>query len=53
MRVLSLADARSAPSMHSESATATHQRFEITSNDARVAVLMSAEATARFSSPST
>ncbi len=43
MTVLSLADARSALSKHIESATTTHERFEITRNGARVAVLMSAD----------
>ena len=43
MTVLSLADARASLSKHVESAVTTHERFEITRNGARVAVLMSAE----------
>ena len=43
MAVLSLADARASLSKHVESAVTTHERFEITRNGARVAVLMSAE----------
>lgn len=43
MTVLSLADARAALSKHIDSAVTTHERFEITRNGARVAVLMSAE----------
>ena len=43
MAVLSLADARASLSKHIESAVTTHERFEITRNGARVAVLMSAE----------
>ena len=40
---LSLADARASLSKHIESAVTTHERFEITRNGARVAVLLSAE----------
>lgn len=43
MTVLSLADARSALSKHIESAVTTHERFEITRNGVRVAVLLSAD----------
>ena len=43
MTVLSLADARASLSKHIESAATTHERFEITRNGARVAVLLSAE----------
>lgn len=43
MTVLSLADARASLSKHIDSATRTHERFEITRNGARVAVLLSAE----------
>ena len=43
MTTLSLADARAALSKHIESAVTTHERFEITRNGARVAVLLSAE----------
>jgi antitoxin YefM len=43
MTVLSVADARASLSKHIESATTTHERFEITRNGARVAVLMSAD----------
>ncbi len=43
MTVLSLADARAALSKHIESAATTHERFEITRNGARVAVLLSAD----------
>lgn len=43
MTVLSLADARASLSKHIDSAATTHERFEITKNGARVAVLMSAE----------
>lgn len=43
MATLSLADARAALSKHVESAVTTHERFEITRNGARVAVLLSAE----------
>lgn len=43
MTVLSLADARASLSKHIESAATTHERFEITRNGARVAVLMSAD----------
>ena len=43
MAVLSLADARASLSKHIESAVTTPERFEITRNGARVAVLMSAE----------
>lgn len=43
MTVLSLADTRASLSKLIESATTTHERFEITRNGARVAVLMSAE----------
>lgn len=42
MTVLSLADARASLSKHIESAVNTHERFEITRNGARVAVLLSA-----------
>lgn len=43
MTVLSLADARASLSKHIDSAATTHERFEITRNGARVAVLLSAE----------
>lgn len=43
MTVLSLADARASLSKHVDSAVTTHERFEITRNGARVAVLLSAE----------
>jgi len=43
MTVLSLADARASLSKHIESAATTHERFEITRNGARVAVLLSAD----------
>ena len=43
MAVLSLADARASLSKHIESAVTTHERFEITRNGARVAVLLSAD----------
>lgn len=43
MAVVSLADARASLSKHIESAATTHERFEITRNGARVAVLLSAE----------
>lgn len=43
MTVLSVADARASLSKHIESAITTHERFEITRNGARVAVLMSAD----------
>ncbi len=43
MTVLSLAEARASLSKHIESAATTHERFEITRNGARVAVLMSAD----------
>ena len=43
MTVLSLADARASLSKHIESAGTTHERFEITRNGARVAVLLSAD----------
>ena len=43
MTVLSLADARASLSKHVESAATTHERFEITRNGARVAVLLSAD----------
>ena len=43
MTTLSLADARASLSKHIESAVTTHERFEITRNGARVAVLLSAE----------
>jgi len=43
MTVLSLADARDSLSKHIESAATTHERFEITRNGARVAVLLSAD----------
>ena len=43
MTVLSLADARASLSKHIESAATTHERFEITRNGTRVAVLMSSD----------
>ncbi|WP_417561730.1 type II toxin-antitoxin system Phd/YefM family antitoxin [Microbacterium sp.] len=43
MTVLSLADARASLSKHIDSAETTHERFEITRNGSRVAVLLSAE----------
>lgn len=43
MTVLSLADVRASLSKYIESAATTHERFEITRNGARVAVLLSAE----------
>jgi len=43
MTVLSVADARASLSKHIESATTTHERFEITRNGARVAVLLGAD----------
>lgn len=43
MTVLSLADARASLSKYIDSAATTHERFEITRNGARVAVLLSAE----------
>lgn len=43
MTVVSVADARASLSKHIDSATTTHERFEITRNGSRVAVLMSAE----------
>ena len=43
MTVLSFADARASLSKHIESAATTHERFEITRNGARVAVLLSAD----------
>lgn len=43
MTVLSLADARASLSKHIDSAATTHERFEITRNGARVAVLLSAD----------
>lgn len=43
MTVLSLADARASLSKHIDSALSTHERFEITRNGSRVAVLLSAE----------
>ncbi|PZU49704.1 MAG: type II toxin-antitoxin system Phd/YefM family antitoxin [Microbacterium sp.] len=43
MTTLSLADARASLSKHVDSAVTTHERFEITRNGARVAVLLSAE----------
>lgn len=43
MTVLSLADARASLSKHIDSAATTHERFEITRNGSRVAVLLSAE----------
>lgn len=43
MTVLSLADARASLSKYIDSAATTHERFEITRNGGRVAVLLSAE----------
>jgi prevent-host-death family protein len=43
MTVLSLADARASLSKHIESAATTHERFEITRNGTRIAVLLSAD----------
>ena len=43
MTTLSLADARANLSKLIESAVTTHERFEVTRNGARVAVLMSAD----------
>ncbi|WP_174452901.1 type II toxin-antitoxin system Phd/YefM family antitoxin [Demequina iriomotensis] len=43
MTVLSVADARAGLSKHIDSAATTHERFEITRNGSRVAVLLSAE----------
>lgn len=43
MTTLSLADARAALSKHIDSAVTTHERFEITRNGSRVAVLLSAD----------
>jgi antitoxin YefM len=43
MTVLSIADARASLSKHIDSAEHTHERFEITRNGARVAVLLSAD----------
>ncbi|MCT9001359.1 type II toxin-antitoxin system Phd/YefM family antitoxin [Microbacterium memoriense] len=43
MTTLSLADARASLSKHIDSAATTHERFDITRNGARVAVLLSAE----------
>ncbi|WP_227589859.1 type II toxin-antitoxin system Phd/YefM family antitoxin [Demequina pelophila] len=43
MTVLSVADARASLSKHIDSAERTHERFEITRNGARVAVLLSAD----------
>ena len=43
MTVLSVADARASLSKHIDSAVVTHERFEITRNGSRVAVLLSAD----------
>lgn len=43
MTVLSVADARSSLSRHIDSAVTTNERFEITRNGDRVAVLLSAD----------
>lgn len=43
MTVLSLAEARASLSKHIDSAATTHERFEITRNGSRVAVLLSAD----------
>lgn len=43
MTTLSLADARASLSKHIDSAVSTNERFEITRNGRRVAVLLSAE----------
>ncbi|WP_423920677.1 type II toxin-antitoxin system Phd/YefM family antitoxin [Frigoribacterium sp. 2-23] len=43
MTVISVADARASLSRHIDSAETTHERFEITRNGSRVAVLLSAD----------